>query len=199
MTRKYEFTLKTGMQAGQPTAAGHIYTREALEKLADEINAKSADGQPVLGSLGQSEDGRIRLRDVTHQVRSAKVVNGQLEATIEFVEPTPENAALMAKLKRALTGEPALFSLGARGVGSVDASGKVGADFKLTSLDVVPNPPGTRQPSIVDKIATLDESMMPEEELLRLALRLLRETRAGAQPWDQVDRLLEAATERKLL
>lgn len=118
----------TVQKADALSRAGYHYSVEILERIAAQINSRPL-GLP--GQLNDAVDSRIKIRDVSHVVRpTARVEDGSLIVEIDVLN-TPQGVILQAMLDVGLIA-PAL-----NGVGSVDAAGRVGDDYELTSINLI--------------------------------------------------------------
>lgn len=115
---------------------GRIYPRDVLHKAVDDAQER-VRGRRLIGEMGNPADGKSRISQASHVVTDLRVdARGRVVADLEFLD-TAAGKHLKAMFDRGVG--PIGGSL--RGVGSVDANGVVGPDYKLTGVDVLPGFP----------------------------------------------------------
>jgi len=125
-------------QAGAPTANGRVYPRSVMEREISRLQSKIKVGS-LVGSLDHPGDGKSRLKDAAHIVRSLWIKeDGAIHGKFEIVEECDNGRNLAAFLRRGAT-----IGMSSRGMGSTKATSKgemVGEDFKLATFDFVAEP-----------------------------------------------------------
>ena len=164
-------------QAGSPTANGRIYGRKIMERELARLQPKIESGS-LVGSLDHPGDGKSRLKDAAHIVRSLYMKeDGAIHGKYEIVEESDNGRNLAAFLRRGAT-----IGMSSRGMGSVQNTPNgdvVGEDFKLTTFDFV------AEPAVSDAYPVLvtesEEGVKPTSDDLRAKYpELVKEIEEGA-------------------
>lgn len=119
-----------GLQAGVPTLNGNVYSREVIERMVDDINARSSS-RSFFGTIGSWPDaGCVGVLDASHLVLGARLSeDGRLTLDVEVLD-TPKG-----KMLKDMLSDMSRVDILPHGYGSVSC-GSVGTDYKLVSFDI---------------------------------------------------------------
>jgi hypothetical protein len=73
------------IRADVPTANGHIYSKEALEKAVEQFN-KASKRDTCFVVKDAAPDGRVLLKDIVAKVHDTQLRDGQLVCQVEMLK-----------------------------------------------------------------------------------------------------------------
>ena len=120
-------------KADVPNHNGRTYTTPVLEKALGALNARAKD-RTVFGQLGNALDGKSYMSEASHIVEpTLRLEDGRITADVKIMD-TVRGRDLCEMMEGGMK-----FTLAPRGIGSISPEGVVGADFELSSVDLVPD------------------------------------------------------------
>jgi hypothetical protein len=119
------------IQAGEPTLNGRIYSKEALERIVEDVQDK-VKSRSLIGRVGTNQETRISLSEASHVVTNLEMGEKEMVMDIEILD-TPKGEELRALIdsKTPLTIHPMFM-------GTVENGEVSMVDLKLLSADVCP-------------------------------------------------------------
>lgn len=122
------------VKADVVTPARRIYSAEVLKKAVADVQGQ-VNERRMLGTLGNTEDGKIDLRKVSHLVKSITFEDGKVVGEVEILD-TEKGKILKDLLDRKV--EVAMRPEGVGHVFTDDKGVELVQDFQLTNIVIVP-------------------------------------------------------------
>jgi len=127
------------LQIGVPDHNGHIFTKEAVQKMLDDI----AEINPLLGELGHVSESSVSLKNVSHEIKNVRIAGNHLVCEVTILD-TPAGS-LVSKI------DPSDFRLEPRCIGYPNMNGEV-TITKMVSIDIVTGPGSSLEKTLGHKL-----------------------------------------------